>query len=205
MASITGSAIVTEVRKFLGDPYVYGAAGPSSFDCSGLVQYALEQLGMTSVPRTSEAQWGWVKKISQSQLQPGDLIFEQWPGDSAAPGHVVIYIGGGQIIQAPETGQDVSIASWSPQSVAKAGGTVVGYGRVPNVAASGTSASSTGGGSGLLSLFLPQDVLDMFSTAEDFLKGIMWILNPENWMRIIAGAAGVLLAGAGILFIIKAA
>jgi peptidoglycan DL-endopeptidase CwlO len=64
--SVTGAQIIAEAKKFLGDPYVYGAAGPASFDCSGLVKYTLEQLGLKGVPRTSEAQWGWVQKISRS-------------------------------------------------------------------------------------------------------------------------------------------
>jgi peptidoglycan DL-endopeptidase CwlO len=82
---LSGASIVAEAKKFVGDPYAYGAAGPSSFDCSGLVQYVLTQLGVKSVPRTSEAQWGWVTKISRSQLQPGDLIFEQWGGGTTPP------------------------------------------------------------------------------------------------------------------------
>src|SRR5580692_253289 len=88
MATISGAEIVTEVEKFVGDSYVYGAAGPSTFDCSGLVQYVLTTLGVQNVPRTSEDQYAWVDKVSQQQLQPGDLVFAQFPGDNASPGHV---------------------------------------------------------------------------------------------------------------------
>jgi hypothetical protein len=196
--AVTGAQIIAEVKKFVGDPYVWGAAGPSSFDCSGLVQYALTQLGFKGVPRTSEAQWSWVQKITQSQLQPGDLIFEQWPGDTAPPGHVVIYAGNGQVLEAPQTGQTVHERAWSPTET-----TIIGYGRPPGMSAAPGSSTSPSG-SGLLSLFLPDSVTQVFSTAEEFIKGIMWVLNPENWMRMISGAAGVLLAGAGILFLIKA-
>jgi hypothetical protein len=197
--AISGSQIVAEARKFVGDPYVYGAAGPSTFDCSGLVQYTLEQLGLSGVPRTSEAQWGWVQKISQAQLQPGDLIFEQWPGDNAPPGHVVIYAGNGQVVEAPQPGQNVHVRPWSASET-----TIVGYGRAPGLPTATLTSASGGGGGGLLSLSIPSDILSMFSQAEQWLKAIMWILNPENWMRILSGAFGVLLAGAGILFLIKA-
>jgi cell wall-associated NlpC family hydrolase len=83
MATVTGgTSLVDEASKFLGTPYIWGGATPKGFDCSGLVQYALERLGLRNVPRTSEAQWAWVKRISRSQLRPGDLIFEQWPGEA---------------------------------------------------------------------------------------------------------------------------
>jgi hypothetical protein len=119
---------VAKLKSVEGDPYQLGAAGPGSFDCSGLVQWALESVGMTNVPRTSEQQWAWVNKINKSQLKPGDLVFSQWPGDNASPGHVQVYIGGGQVIQAPHTGATVSIASLSSDT-----GHIVGYGRVPGL------------------------------------------------------------------------
>lgn len=141
-AGIVGSDIVTEVEKFAGDPYVYGAAGPSTFDCSGLVQYVLLQLGVKNVPRTSETQWAWVKRISKSQLQPGDLVFAQFPGDNASPGHVGIYTGNGNVISAADPAQGVvqgPLSSW--------GDAVVGYGRVPGMA-SATGSPGGGGTSG---------------------------------------------------------
>lgn len=195
--SITGAQIVAEARKFLGDPYVYGAAGPSSFDCSGLVQYTLGKLGITGVPRTSEAQYGWAQKITRSQLQPGDLIFEQWPGDNAAPGHVVIYAGSGQVIEAPEPGHAVQIRPWSPSET-----TIVGYGRPPGM--KGASGAGGGSGGGLLSLALPGDVLGMFSSLETIFTKILWIVNPENVARVVAGIAGAFLALFGLGFLIAA-
>jgi hypothetical protein len=195
--AVTGAQIIAEAHKFLGDPYVFGAAGPSTFDCSGLVKYVLEQLGVKSVPRTSEEQWAWVKKIQRSDLQPGDLIFEQWPGDQSPPGHVVIYAGGGKVIEAPHTGADVQLRSWSPDET-----TITGYGRVPGAALSGGTGGG-GGGGGLLSL--PASVTGFFGDATQFVQALMWLVNPENWMRILAGVAGVLLGLAGIAFLVKAA
>ena len=194
--SLSGSAIVSEVQKFAGDPYVYGATGPSSFDCSGLVQYVLKQLGV-SAPRTSEAQWGWVQKITRDQLQPGDLVFAQFPGDNASPGHVGVYTGNGQVLSAEDPAAGVgysSLASW--------GSAVVGYGRVPG-SAGGAASSSSGGG--LLSLFLPADITNMFDTASGFLGKLMWILNPESWARITAGVFGFFLLAFGIGFLVAAA
>lgn len=138
--SITGQQFLNEAETFKSDPYVYGAAGPSSFDCSGLIQYSLQQLGLTNVPRTSEEQYAWVNQISKAQLQPGDLVFAQFPGDDASPGHVGIYAGKGQVYSAesPQSGIGLSsLASW--------GNNVVGYGQVPGVAGSGTATTSSGG------------------------------------------------------------
>jgi hypothetical protein len=112
----TGADIVAEVRKFLGDPYVYGAAGPNAFDCSGLVEYVYGKTGV-KVPRVSSEQWSALKArgsttSDKSKLvaTPGDLIFSQWPGDDATPGHVGIYIGNHQLIEAPKPGGSVQIA-----------------------------------------------------------------------------------------------
>lgn len=200
--AVSGQQVVDDAKKFLGRPYVYGAAGPNTFDCSGLVQFVLKGLGLHGVPRTAAQQWGWVQRISQSQLQPGDLIFEQWPGDSGHPGHVVIYAGGGKVIEAPHTGADVRIRSWSARET-----TIVGYGRAPGLA----TANPDGGGlglpdltGGLLKLAFPTDVLRMFDDAGAVFQKLMWLVNPENWARIIAGVFGLFLAGAGIGFLIKA-
>lgn len=196
--AVTGTQIADEVRKFLGDPYVYGDAGPSAFDCSGLVQYTLSRLGFRAVPRTSEAQWGWVQKISRAQLATGDLVFAQFPGDNASPGHVGVYVGGGQVLSAEDPAQGVGLSSLSSW-----GGSIVGYGRVPGAAAAG--GASGGGGGGLLSLALPAGVTQMFSDAAQFVQGLLWLVNPENTARIIAGVAGVFLGLFGLGFLIAAA
>jgi cell wall-associated NlpC family hydrolase len=88
----------------LGKPYVWGTAGPSTFDCSGLVVYAYGQMGV-SLPHSSYALWNAGVFVSQDQLEPGDLVFFD------GLGHVGIYIGGGQFIHAPHTGDVVKISS----------------------------------------------------------------------------------------------
>jgi cell wall-associated NlpC family hydrolase/outer membrane murein-binding lipoprotein Lpp len=84
----------------LGKPYVWGATGPDSYDCSGLVQAAWSAAGV-SIPRTTYEQWAALPHIASSSIQPGDLLFYE------AEGHVAIYVGGGYIIDAPTTGLDV--------------------------------------------------------------------------------------------------
>ena len=84
----------------LGKPYVYGATGPDSYDCSGLVQAAWAAAGV-SIPRTTFEQWDSLPHIPVSQMVPGDLVI--YDGE----GHVAIYVGNGYIIDAPHTGADV--------------------------------------------------------------------------------------------------
>jgi cell wall-associated NlpC family hydrolase len=100
------SAAASIALRYLGVPYVYGGASPSGFDCSGLVMYVYAQLGI-SLPHYTVAQWNATQPISQSQMQPGDLVFFN------GLGHVGIYIGGGQFVDAPHTGSVVRIDSIS--------------------------------------------------------------------------------------------
>jgi peptidoglycan DL-endopeptidase CwlO len=92
--------------RYLGVPYVWGGASPSGFDCSGLVMYVYAQLGI-SLPHYTVAQWNATLPISQSQMLPGDLVFFN------GLGHVGIYIGNGQFVDAPHTGTVVRIDSLS--------------------------------------------------------------------------------------------
>jgi cell wall-associated NlpC family hydrolase len=97
------SGAVAAAESRVGDPYVYGAAGPSAFDCSGLVMWAYAQVGI-SLPHFSGGQYADTTHISMSQLEPGDLVFPADPGQ-----HVAMYVGGGMIVQAPYTGADVQV------------------------------------------------------------------------------------------------
>lgn len=113
----TGADLVAGARAKLGDPYIYGADGPDTFDCSGLTEFVYGGAGI-KIPRTSSEQWAFLKKTGNTTQDkgallatPGDLIFSQWPGDDATPGHVGIYIGGHQLIEAPKPGGKVHIAT----------------------------------------------------------------------------------------------
>jgi len=98
--------VVGIAMRYLGVPYVWGGSSPRGFDCSGLVSYVFAQIGV-SLPHSSYAQFGMGTAVSISELQPGDLVF--FTGAS----HVGIYIGGGQFIHAPHTGDVVKISSLS--------------------------------------------------------------------------------------------
>ena len=202
--SITGAQLISEVEslaKQAGNKYFYGGSTPATgFDCSGLIYDALIKLGYKNPPRTSEDQYAWVNKIDKSQLAPGDLVFAQFPGDNASPGHVGIYIGSGNVYSAqdPQLGIGIStLASW--------GNHIVGYGSVPSettTSATDSSASLTSSLGGILSF--PQGIIDFFTKANDFVTAIMWIAKPSNWLRIGAFAAGVLLLAFAVYALINA-
>jgi cell wall-associated NlpC family hydrolase len=106
-AQLTAALRAAESRR--GLPYVWGAAGPSSFDCSGLVEWSFAQAGV-SMPRVAADQARTGPAVPVSQLQPGDLLF--YHTDPTAPGyisHVAIYLGNGWMIQAPQPGMDVEV------------------------------------------------------------------------------------------------
>jgi cell wall-associated NlpC family hydrolase len=102
-------AFLTAAESRLGLPYVWGGNGPTQFDCSGLVQWSLAQAGVV-MPRVAAAQAQTGPAVSLSQLAPGDLLF--YHTDPTAPGyisHVAIYLGDGEMLQAPQPGQDVEV------------------------------------------------------------------------------------------------
>jgi peptidoglycan DL-endopeptidase CwlO len=98
--------VVGIAMQYLGTPYVWAGASPGGFDCSGLVAYVYAQVGV-SLPHNAAAQYGYGTPVAYSDLQPGDLVF------FSGLGHVGIYIGGGQFIHAPHTGDVVKISSLS--------------------------------------------------------------------------------------------
>ncbi|WP_371482107.1 NlpC/P60 family protein [Kitasatospora sp. NBC_00315] len=113
-ASGRAAAAIAAAESKLGSPYVYGATGPSSFDCSGLTGWAYAQAGVT-LPRTSQAQASAGTRIGTNiaNAQPGDLII-YYSGMT----HVGLYVGGGQIIHAPHTGAVVRYESATVMPIA---------------------------------------------------------------------------------------
>ena len=99
-----GGPAVAYAKSKVGNAYVYGAAGPSAFDCSGLTMAAWSQAGV-SLPHSSSAQYSSGRHISESELQPGDLVFYYSPIS-----HVGMYIGDGQIVNALNPGAGVQIS-----------------------------------------------------------------------------------------------
>jgi cell wall-associated NlpC family hydrolase len=99
-----GERAVAVARHWLGVPYRFGGASPSGFDCSGLVMAAYARLGI-HLPHSSQALWDVGRAVSRSRLRPGDLLFFD------GLGHVGMYVGGGRMIHAPQTGDHVRIVS----------------------------------------------------------------------------------------------
>ncbi|MET8609371.1 NlpC/P60 family protein [Streptomyces sp. SCPE 10] len=103
-ASAEGEKAVAFATAQIGKPYVWGAAGPDSFDCSGLTSQAWAAAGRP-IPRTSQEQWKQLKHIPVKDMRPGDLVIYF---DDAS--HVALYIGDGAIVQAPRPGRTVTVA-----------------------------------------------------------------------------------------------
>jgi cell wall-associated NlpC family hydrolase len=96
--------VVGIAMQYLGVPYVWGGSSPSGFDCSGFVMFVYAQMGV-SLPHHAASQFNYGTPVSADQLEPGDLVFFD------GLGHMGIYIGGGQFIHAPHTGDVVKISS----------------------------------------------------------------------------------------------
>jgi cell wall-associated NlpC family hydrolase len=102
---------VAFARRQLGKPYVWGASGPGSYDCSGLVMTAYRSAGVW-LPRVSRAQWHAGARVGLGDLAPGDLVFFAYnTGNPGSIHHVGMYIGGGAMIEAPYSGARVRVAS----------------------------------------------------------------------------------------------
>jgi len=98
--------VVGIAMRYLGTPYVWAGASPAGFDCSGFTMYVFAQVGV-SLPHYSGAQYSMGVPVAYNQLEPGDLVFFD------GLGHVGIYIGGGEFIHSPHTGDVVKISSLS--------------------------------------------------------------------------------------------
>jgi cell wall-associated NlpC family hydrolase len=92
---------VATARAQLGKPYRWGGVGPSAFDCSGLTRYAWAAAGV-HLPHSSRGQFASLKRVDMDDMQPGDLVYR--------PGHIGIYVGGGLMIHAPQSGYRVQVS-----------------------------------------------------------------------------------------------
>jgi cell wall-associated NlpC family hydrolase len=124
-----------------GKPYVWGATGPDAFDCSGLVVYSWRVAGYRSSVRTSEQMYAVSDPVPAGQEQPGDLVFGEFT--AAGPGHVMIVVRPGVVVEAPQTGDVVKVIPFTP-----GGGWVVGRLRagVLTPIATGTPAANAAAG-----------------------------------------------------------
>lgn len=112
----------------IGKPYVWGATGPAAYDCSGLTQASWKAAGV-AIPRTTYQQVRIGQAVTYAQAAPGDLIFP-----FADLSHVVMYLGNGQVVQAPQTGETVNVVAYY--------GSAGGIRRVTDQAGTGVTVSS---------------------------------------------------------------
>ncbi|EST30876.1 hypothetical protein N566_20980 [Streptomycetaceae bacterium MP113-05] len=117
-ASGSVGELVSFLRGQVGKSYVMGASGPGAYDCSGLVQTAFRQIGV-SLPRVSQSQSTAGTPVSVGALQPGDVLY--WGGAGSAY-HVAVYVGGGQYIDAANPGKGVvvqNVSDWPPDGATR--------------------------------------------------------------------------------------
>lgn len=105
-ATSIGNEIAMRAIALLGAPYKWGGSGPRSFDCSGLVHYVHDQLGIAT-PRTAAEQYSAADPVNLEHLAPGDLLFFRTSGRRIS--HVAIYTGEGRFVHAPKAGRPVEL------------------------------------------------------------------------------------------------
>ncbi len=108
----TADKLISFAKRFIGVRYRWGGSSPKGFDCSGFTQYVFKNIGI-ALNRTSTSQAAQGKRVSKSNLQPGDLVFFDTNGGNNRINHVGIYIGGGRFIQSSSTGTGVTISNIS--------------------------------------------------------------------------------------------
>lgn len=101
-----GNEVAIRAISLLGAPYEWGGSGPTTFDCSGLVRFIHDQLGIF-VPRTAAEQYSAATPVDLDDLEPGDLLFFRIKGRQIS--HVAIYTGEGRFVHAPQTGRPVEL------------------------------------------------------------------------------------------------
>lgn len=207
--SVAGADLVRKAREQIGDPYVFGAEGPDSFDCSGLMQWTYQQFGL-SLPRTTFDQVKVGQAVDRSQVQAGDLIFSSWDGKPHS--HVGMYSGAGTIINAPHKGANVREAPltdsyWSHVDAIR---------RPPGVTGGpATSQDSGGGGLPLVPRIVSGGITEAIDNVGNALTGIAQsaasfgrvadmltrLALPTNLMRGALGLGGATFVLIGIYFL----
>lgn len=182
-------------RAQIGKPYQFGATGPNAYDCSGLVYAAYKSAGV-SLGRTTYQQIFNGTSVSKESLAPGDLVFPD-------PGHVQIYVGGGQIIEAPHTGAFVRQVDmwgfWAARRVSQPGSAIA---LTSATGASLTGVPNLGDISGLRDLlFNAQQQINQLTAAMQGILNLLsqgakltgFLANPKNWYRIAIFLLGTIL------------
>lgn len=191
--SVSASDLIDYAQSFTGVPYVWGGTTPSGFDCSGFVKYVFEHFGV-NLPRTSREQVNVGTPVDAAGIQPGDLIFSNWDSGSraaSATDHVALYIGGGNLIQAPQPGQNVGVKPFNASYQSH----VTGIRRVTDVAGGGSSDTMAGGED---TEGLWGGIGKLADTFAGFAKMTLWFANPANDIRVLLGIFGLAFLGGGM-------
>lgn len=228
MADVTTA--MAAARSKLGARYVWGAEGPDTFDCSGLMQWAWKQAGV-SIPRTSQQQAKYGTAVPLGKIQAGDLVTSDWGAGPSS--HVAMYLGGGRLIHAPKPGDRVRYATLDA-SYAKH---INAIRRVP-----GAKGAPPSDGAQYASWLVPGPVGDRLEDLGDalgsilgneagikgtileplghiargtvsaaqsllhvgrFAEFLMKLALPSTWVRIVCGLLGTVLLFLGIAFLIR--
>lgn len=209
----TGAEIVASAQRHLGKRYVWGAAGPNTFDCSGLVQYVYRGFGI-SLPHHAADQAKRGVAVSKDAIQPGDLVFADW-GDGPNS-HVGIAVSGNRMIDAPNHTKPVMYHTLNAGYLAhvtavrrlpgvtnvNSGAGTAGVGLTPNGTANGSGTipgtDTAGGGTGSSSSGVLGTIADAIRTGLRPLTGTQTVAElltnaflPSTIVRFVCGAAGL--------------
>lgn len=175
---------ITVASQQAGKPYIWGAAGPDAFDCSGLVHYAYSNAGLPGAGRATSHLWNTASirymgdPVVYGQERPGDLIMPH-------SGHVGICVGNGKMWNAPQTGIPVRIDSYSrPWAIRRI--STPGNGSPSSISTVGTSTAANG----------PIEWWQQFVAAvHGFDNALQWLSDGHNWIRIgeVVGGVWILL------------
>jgi hypothetical protein len=168
-----------------GKPYVFGAAGPNSYDCSGLTMRAFQKVGI-NMPHSTFEQIRFGTAVSRVNLQRGDLVFPD-------PGHVQIYLGNDMVVEAPHTGANVRVVKvWGFYAARRLG---TASGTAPSTPATEVKIPNP--------MDIWREVQNLKDEFDSFLsvlssmeKAASWLSKPHNWFRI-----ALIIIGVGLLAI----
>lgn len=193
------AALLGLAKQQLGKPYVFGSAGPSSFDCSGLVQYVFHAFGV-ELPHHAADQAKQGTAVAADQVQAGDLVFSDW-GDGPNS-HVGIAVSPTQIIDAPHTGAVVRYDTLGADYLTH----VTAIRRIGGIGGSVADAASSAAG-GVL-----DGIANAIRTAAAPLVSVgkltdqaFKIFLPSNLVRLVAGIAGMVLIGWSVVLLAREA
>lgn len=220
MAAPSVAAAIKAAQAKLGSPYVWGAEGPSSFDCSGLMVWAWDKAGVT-LPRTSQEQAKYGTAVPLAKIRAGDLVTSNW--GSGPNSHVGLYIGGGKLIHAPRPGRNVTVANLDATYRSK----INAVRRVPGATLDGVDQAglpSPGdildlekgvieGAAGAAGLLAPLkalgsamgDIATGMLSIGQFAEFLLRLALPSTWVRVMCGLIGSLMLLLGLGFLVREA